>query len=242
MSRVERGINVPTEADVDALARAYRASPATRQHLVSLARDLRAERRPVVMVRGKGAPSAFQERLLRIETASSHVATFTPTVVPGLLQTEVYTRELVAYRQLSADEVDRFVARRLARQERLHDPANRFTQITTAGALGWRAGTRSDMAEQVERISELSRLPNVKVGIVPWGARARLFPLHGWDLHDERAVIYGTADATAVLTEPKDVARYVELFDGVSSMAIYGDDARLLLGKIAADYRRLGEV
>lgn len=93
------------------------------------------------------------------------------------------------------------------------------------------------MAVQVEHISQVSHLPTVRVGIVPWGVRAHLFPLHGWDLHDDRAVIYGTADATAVLTEPKDVARYVELFEGVAKMAVFGDEAREVLAGIAEDYR-----
>ena len=64
-------------------------------------------------------------------------------------------------------------------------------------------------------IAAAARLPNVRIGIVPWGTRAQVFPLHGWDLHDRRAVIYGTADATAVLTEPRDVARYVMLTEAV---------------------------
>lgn len=53
-----------------------------------------------------------------------------------------------------------------------------------------------------------------------------VFPLHGWDLYDQRAVIYGTADATAVLTEPRDVARYVTLTAAVEEIAVWGDAAR----------------
>lgn len=237
ISRVERGINVPTETDVAALVHAYQAPPDVRTHLTSIARDIRTEHRPVVMARGKGHPSAFQERLARIEATTEHLTTFTPTVVPGLLQTETYMRALVAYRELPPAEVDKFVAARLARQERLEDPAHRFTQITTEGALGWRAGSPADMAEQVDRIVAVSRLPSVRVGIIAWGTQAPVFPLHGWDLHDERAVIYGTADATAVLTEPRDVARYVTLTAAVEEIAIWGDAARTVLSRISDRYR-----
>ncbi len=148
-------------------------------------------------------------------------------------------RALVAYRQLPPAEVDEFVAARLARQQRLAKPAHRFTQITTEGALGWRAGTTQDMAEQVAHIAAATRLPNVRVGIVPWGTRAHVFPLHGWDLHDQRAVIYGTADATAILTESRDVARYVQLTEAIEQLALWDDDAWALLERIANDYRTL---
>jgi len=128
------------------------------------------------------------------------MTTFTPTVVPGLMQTERYMRTLIAPWELPAEEMDRFVARRQARQELLHNPAHRFTLLVTEGALGWRAGEREDMAAQVGRIAEVSLLPNVRVGVIPWGTRAPVFPLHGWDLHDQRAVVYGTVDATAPLS------------------------------------------
>ena len=237
ISRIERGHNVPTVADVDALARAYRAPSAQRKRLLDIAGDIQAEHRPVVMVRGKGRPSAFQDRLAKIEATTAHMSTFTPTVVPGLLQTEPYIRAVVAYRELPAAEVDRFAVSRLARQELLHDPAHRFTLLVTEGALGWRGGTRADMAAQVDRIAEVSMLPNVRVGVVPWGVRASVFPMHGWDLHDERAVIYGTVDATAVLTEPRDVRRYVELTDQISNLAVFDDEVRELLARVAARYR-----
>jgi transcriptional regulator with XRE-family HTH domain len=237
ISRVERGINVPTEADVAVLVAAYQTPEDVRIHLRDIARDIRAEYRPVVMARGKGRPSAFQERLTRIEATTEHLTTFTPTVVPGLLQTETYMRALVAYRELPPAEVDKFVAARLARQERLNDPAHRCTQITTEGALGWRAGSPADMAEQVDRIIAATWLPTVRVGIVAWGTQAPVFPLHGWDLHDQRAVIYGTADATAVLTEPGDVARYVMLTAAVERIAVWDDEARAVLTRISDQYR-----
>jgi hypothetical protein len=67
-----------------------------------------------------------------------------------------------------------------------------------------------------------------------------VFPLHGWDLHDRRAVIYGTADATAILTEPKDVARYAQLTEAVEQIALWGDEALTVLERIANEYRTQG--
>jgi transcriptional regulator with XRE-family HTH domain len=238
VSRVERGINVPTEADVLALIEVYEPPAGVARHLRALARDIRAVHRPVVMARPKARPSLFQSRLARIEASSEHVGTFSNTVVPGLLQTEAYIRELIAPRQLEAGEADNFVRARLDRQTLLDDTAHRFTLVIAEGVLGWRAGSREDMADQVERVADATRRENVRVGIIPWGTRATRFPLHAWDIYDRRAVSYGTVDATAILTEPRDVEKYAILFDTLASSAVYDDEARALLADIAHRYRR----
>ena len=239
VSRLERGINIPTEDDVTALLDAYRASASTRKHLLGLARDIRAEHRPVVLARQTDNPGAFQARLARIEAASAVVRAFSPTAVPGVLQTPDYARAVIAARRLPVDRVDRFVQNRIRRQEHLLTPAApHFTLITTEGALGWRLGTRAQMAAQVDRIAEISVAEHVRVGVIPWGTLAERVVLHAWDIYDQRAVSYGTAEATAVLTEPADVARYLELHEMVEQMAVFGDDARAAFERIAASYRR----
>jgi transcriptional regulator with XRE-family HTH domain len=238
VSRVERGINVPTEADVLALIDVYGPPAGVARHLRALARDIRAVHRPVVMARPKARPSLFQSRLARIEASSEHVGTFSNTVVPGLLQTAAYIRELIAPRQLDPAEADAFVRARLDRQTLLDDLAHRFTLVIAEGVFGWRAGSREDMADQVERVADATRRANVRVGIIPWGTRATRFPLHAWDIYDRRAVSYGTVDATAILTEPRDVQKYAVLFDTLASSAVYDDEARTLLADIAHRYRR----
>jgi transcriptional regulator with XRE-family HTH domain len=237
VSRVERGVNVPTEADVQALIDLYAPPAGVAGHLLELARDIRAVHRPVVMARPKARPSLFQARLARIEASSEHVGTFSNTVVPGLLQTEAYIRELIAPRQLEPAEADDFVRARLDRQTLLDDETHRFTLVIAEGVFGWRAGTREDMAAQVDKIADATHRPNVRVGIIPWGTRATRFPLHAWDIYDRRAVSYGTVDATAILTEPRDVEKYAVLFETLSSSAVYGHEARALLADISERYR-----
>jgi transcriptional regulator with XRE-family HTH domain len=238
VSRVERGINVPTEADVNALIDLYAPPAGVARHLRELARDIRAVHRPVVMARPKARPSLFQARLARIEASSEHVGTFSNTVVPGLLQTEAYIRELIAPRQLDQAEADNFVRARLDRQTLLDDPDHRFTLVMAEGVFGWRAGSREDMAAQVDKVADATRRSNVRVGIIPWGTRTTRFPLHAWDIYDRRAVSYGTVDATAILTEPRDVEKYAVLLETLAASAVYDDEARALLADVADRYRR----
>ncbi len=94
LSRYETGRFVPTPSRLDDLLAVYRAPVAVRARLRRIVGDLRAENRRVVVHR-RAAP-AFQRRIRDIEAASSEIATFQPTVVPGLLQTPAYLRTLAA--------------------------------------------------------------------------------------------------------------------------------------------------
>lgn len=234
---MERGKTVATPADVESLTRAYGADEDTRRRLLGLAEDVRAENRRVVLVRNRTAD--FQERIGRIEATAKEVGDFAPTVVPGLLQTEAYMRELAAPAALDEDTLERWVVARLTRQRLLDDPRRSFTVIVTAGALGWRAGTPADMVAQIDHIIERSRLPHVRIGVIPWGVRAQRFPLHGWGIYERKLVIVGTMNATAVLSEPSDVSIYAELFEDLVTAARFDDQGRDVLARIAEDYRRL---
>lgn len=181
------------------------------------------------------------QRLVLIEEASTLAHSFSPNVIPGLLQSPAYARALMSWAGWSPEVTEQAVTGRMNRQSRLghENSPRRFVILTTEGGLGWAAGPPSMMIEQLERITALTYRPNVRVGIVPFGRQAEVFPLHSWDLFDQRAVIVGTTTATAILTEPQDVAAYVELTDALQQLAAYGEEARQILTRVADRYRSL---
>jgi hypothetical protein len=194
--------------------------------------DLRAENRRVVVHR-KNAP-AFQRRIRDIEASSKHVTTFQPVVVPGILQTEAYMRVLTS----GADPriAEGVIAARLERQQLLGKPGHRWTQILTAGALLWCAGSAATMAEQIDRIIEASRLDGVRIGVIPARRPVSVFPLHGFDLYDERAVIVGTVATTAIITEPADVRLHVDILESLIEVADFGEKAHETLAELRDGY------
>lgn len=238
LSRIERGRTVPSESDVQLLTRIYRATRDQHQRVLEMARDVKAENRRVVFNRD---PGGFQDRIGRIEEASTLARSFSPNVIPGLLQSAAYARALMRWAGWSPDLTEQALAGRLNRQRRLDDEQSprRFVIITTEGGLGWAAGPPSMMIEQLERIAATTYRPNVRVGIIPFGRPAEVFPLHSWDVFDQRAVIVGTTTATAILTEPRDVAAYVQLTDTLQQLAVYGAEAREILNGVADRYRKL---
>lgn len=235
VSRLEGGLNVPTRKDVETLAEVYQASPEVRQRLVQLTEDMRAGLRRVVLNRGG---SEFQARIARIEEASEHVRTFAPTVVPGLLQTEAYARAVFSSGTLTEAQIEQAVAGRMERQRLLGAAGHRFTLLTTAGALGWCARSPAVMVEQADRLAG-PQPPNVRIGVVPWGTPATVFPMHTWDMYDQRGVTVGLVHSTALLTAPQDVATYDEMFRALEAMAVFGDEASEVFRRVAADYRSL---
>lgn len=238
ISRFESGLFVPTPDDAERLARAYGAPADMCRKVVSLATDLRKETISSRVVLNRGA-ARFQQRVGRIEAASRQVATFHPAMIPGLLQTPDYAQAVFSSGgDLPPTEVDKAVAARMERQSLLVASGRRFTQIVTEGALRWHARSPLTMVRQIERLIDVSRLPEVHVGVI-WRSPAAVFPMHGFDLYDRRAVLIGTMTATALLTDQRDVAEYTALFLELERLAIFEDQARQVLNEVADDYRRL---
>jgi transcriptional regulator with XRE-family HTH domain len=235
ISRIEKGVNHPTPRDVELLATVYGASPEQRRHLTSLAEDVKATYRRVVLPK-RANRAQFQERMQRVEASSTLLREFSPVVIPGYLQTADYMRAVFTTSGTAPEDAERAVAARLRRQEFLVEPGRRVEIITTEGALGWAAGCPDMMIAQLEHVAETTRLPRVRVGIIPFGTPRAVWPPSNFNLYDERTVVPGMLRAQVVLEQP-DVAPYVELFASLLRLAAFDDDARGILAAAIDRYR-----
>ncbi|RSN36476.1 transcriptional regulator [Amycolatopsis sp. WAC 01416] len=236
VSRVETGAFMPTEDQVVALCRAYRAPAKVRRALVAITRDLREEASSARVVLQRGA-WRMQQRIGKIETASARIRSFQPTIVFGLLQTRDYITALFDD-SLPSDERDQTVEARLERQ-RILDSSRDFHFVLTEGALRWNMGGAATMLAQLGHLIEVSRRGRVRLGVIPWTTPVSVAVLHGFDIYDSRAVLLGTQTATALVTDEREVADYEKNFAEVERYATYGDVACSHLTRIAADYRQL---
>ena len=109
-----------------------------------------------------------------LESAATLIRTYEGQFVPGLLQTDDYIRALVHGTHLeSAEEVGRRVRLRMARQTLLtreHPP--RLWAVVDEAALRRPVGGREVMRGQLERLIDATKLPNVILHILPFGAGA----------------------------------------------------------------------
>ena len=236
ISRLETGRNIPSPKDTAALAHIYQADPETRAQLDQLANDVKAWSRRVYLNRSN---SRAQQKLAQVESVSALVRTYSPAVIPGLLQTAAYARAIfTAYgsKPRTPEKLKTDVELRLERQRLLGEEGRDYILITTEGVLGWMANSPEVMIEQLEHIATLDK-PGVRIGIIPWGTRASVFPLHTWDIYDNRAVSLGTVASTALLTNQHDVDAYDGIFQQLEQMAVYEDDAREILSRAVERYR-----
>lgn len=101
------------------------------------------------------------------EGRASAIRWYEPMLIPGLVQTEGYAREVLSWGPLRGN-VDDDVQARLDRQEVL----NRATPpelwlLLTESAVNRRIGSPAIMYEQLKHLAELSRRPNVTIQVVP---------------------------------------------------------------------------
>lgn len=238
ISRWETGKLVPTPEDVEAFARAVEAKATDRRRVVEMAGVIREENHRLVWIRPTGM-ARMQARIGKVEESSAHIGTFQPTIIPGLLQTEDYMREVFASVGAPEHEVAAAVKRRQERQQRLHDSSRSFTQIVTEGALRWHVDSPALMAAQLERIDSLVGGEQLRIGVISIAQPAHKFPLQGFDLYDRRAVSVGSLTATAFMTQRIDVTEYSEFFDAMAELAVYGEDARAIVRRVGAEYERM---
>jgi DNA-binding XRE family transcriptional regulator len=156
-----------------------------------------------------------------LESAATLIRTYEGQFVPGLLQTDDYMRALVhGTHPESAEEVGRRVRLRMARQTLLtreHPP--RLWAVVDEAALRRPVGGREIMRGQLERLIDATKLPNVTLQILPFGAGAHsamvgafsILRFAGQQLPD---VVYLEHLTSALYLDRRDeVERYLDVME-----------------------------
>ena len=232
ISKLETGRLLPSVNDVQALLALYQAAPATREDLLELAGRLHATIESNRTILRRGA-ARMQARLGELEHEAATLRYFSPVVLPGLLQTAEYMRRVFSL-ELSGAELARTVAARQERQQILYDTAKSFTFVITEAALRWGFCPGSVMAAQASHIASLATLANVDVGVIFLGAPVGDIPLHGYQIFDDQLASVELEHAVVTVTDPRDIATYLRLFQTMSQAAEFGQSARSRLAALSA--------
>lgn len=237
VSRIETGRLLPSVIDVDSMLRALRVDHAMRAELLALARAANAEYQDVRASVRRGLHHR-QRDLARLESNASQMRHFLPTLVTGLLQVPEYMRAAMNTPvEPVAGDTTRAVAIKLERQAVLHDESKQFEFLLTESAVRWQLCEPSVMALQIDRLVSLSWLPNVHLGVLRLGGHVEDGAYHTFVIYDDRLVTIELFTGQLVLRDPKDVAHYAALFKFFSVHAIWGQEARDFLARIAAGFR-----
>lgn len=194
----------------------------------------------VVILRGGTATA--QRKFGEAEAGTEHVREFSLTMPSGLLQTADYMRAIFASGDQSPEQQEDNVRWRLRRQERLDDPAHRFTLVTTEGALLHHVGSPAVMIEQCRAIATRARRDTngrVRIGLIPWWRPRDVFPMSNLTMYDSRQVVIGTGFGTAFLDQRRDLMSYEEHFRQLCDLAEWDAAAATEAERIAEQYARL---
>ncbi|MBV9313059.1 MAG: helix-turn-helix transcriptional regulator [Pseudonocardia sp.] len=154
VSKLETGVQLPTAEDLDRWVAACSASTHVRAELGDLLTAARLDYRTWQDTwQCRGGIAVAQAGITAEELAATRIVEFQPAIVPGLVQTPVYARELLSAPGgpvlLGADEVEieGLVAARDRRQQQLlYAPGKRIQIVIGEAALRIWFGTRGHVA------------------------------------------------------------------------------------------------
>jgi transcriptional regulator with XRE-family HTH domain len=205
----------------------------------------------LVLVREANAPGWWQQygdllpqwfrAYVDLESAATLIRTYEGQLVPGLLQTTEYMRAVIRGAQLgqSPEETERRVALRVARQALLSRPdAPLLWAVVDEAALRRPVGGREVMRAQLERLIDATRLPNVTLQILSYGAGAHpamagAFSILRFADGELPDVVYLEHLTNAVyLDKREDVEQYLHVMETISVRAEPPDKTVELLTKL----------
>jgi hypothetical protein len=164
----------------------------------------------------RGVLSPVYEDLISLEHEASSIRSWQMGVIPGLLQTSEYAREIITATAMSAaleERVEPLVEVRLARQSVLtRETPVELWAIIAESALRTTCVGEGVMRDQLSRLLDRGRRPNVTIQVLPSDA-----PPHAGQVGSYSLLSFEEqADLDAVHVESLTSASYVEEAEHVS--------------------------
>jgi transcriptional regulator with XRE-family HTH domain len=171
ISRVETGRSGISQDDLARLLKIYHVGETSRAELLALARE---PTRATVDEAAIVAFAAGYGTYVEAEAEAVTIWDWEPQVVPGLLQTAAYAREVMRgwYKmfQLPPADLELQVQARMARQHLLTQAEPlRLTAVIDESVVRRSYGDSRVMHEQLDRLAESSDLANVDLRVLPLG-------------------------------------------------------------------------
>ncbi len=204
--RIEAGSVGVSVTDVRVLLTHYGITDP--EQVAALTEMARAARRPPWWASFRSWVSPDFEMYLGYESSASIIRNFESNLVPGLLQTEEYAREVLQRLGTGDERMEQLVQLRLERQDRLIQPDGpEIFFILDEAAVRRIVGSEGTMKKQYEKLLTVHEMPNVTVLTVPFSAGIYpqfrspyvLFEFLGDE--DDMVAYLENADGEAILSE-----------------------------------------
>ncbi|RKN38331.1 helix-turn-helix domain-containing protein [Streptomyces hoynatensis] len=249
--RIETGQTSLRSFDVQAMCGIYGAPPDLTKALMALAKETKA--RGWWHSYGDIIPEGF-DVYVGLEEAAASLSFYGNDVVPGLLQTEGYAREIIRTHLKEIDEqaLEGRVRLRVERQALLtrSTAPPTFRALLSEAILRRPIGGSAVMHAQLAHLVYMSELPNVTIRVVPFSAGAHpgvvagpfvilRFPANGEGHDSEPPTVYADGyTGSLYLDKPKEVQQYDDAFEGICKAALDEQASQRLIAEVAGSHER----
>jgi hypothetical protein len=225
----------PEMSDIRDLLRVYGVDDGVRQELEDLA--MRARVRPW----WRDYSDIFENEFPGFESDALRIRVCMPLVLPGLLQTQDYTRALFGAGSRPPTWQRRALECRRRRQEildRADGTAPKLVAVITEASLMYRWGTKGDRREQIEHLVALGSSPNVELRIQRFADgphRGMWSMVNIFDFaDDEPSLVFLETDvAIEEVSKPEEVDNYMQGFGHARDAALEPADTLTYLKHLA---------
>ncbi|CAM5285800.1 transcriptional regulator [Streptomyces spiroverticillatus] len=187
----------------------------------------------------KYAYPVWFRKYVALEETATHICMFNPHIVPGLLQTEAYAREV--FRKARVTKIEDALTARLERQRILtrEEGAPRLWIILDEAALRRRVGDAELMRGQLTRIRDVAETPEHVVQIIPASEgfyHAGGCPFSLLSFHDSADVVHVDGFPTGyIFAESDAVAESRHTYDLLKATALSADKSAAVIDSIMKD-------
>jgi transcriptional regulator with XRE-family HTH domain len=244
ISRLETGVRPLPLVDVAVFLASCGASKDERERLLALA----ASTEDLYWVRPYfDKLTDPMKSLILQENLSESILIYEAMVVPGLVQTEAYTRTAFELDgRYTRERLDILVKARMDRQNVFHrNRPPRCTFFVHERALRTVVGDPHLMHEQLLHLVLASNLPYCTIRVVPDSvASLRLLDnsFNVMEFRDHPAVVYTDTYAAGLFIDDRPaVESYYVLVARLEQHALNGGDSREWLAQVAGEYERMEE-
>ncbi|WP_161229797.1 helix-turn-helix transcriptional regulator [Streptomyces sp. SID8352] len=184
----------------------------------------------------------WAEEYLDCEREAITISWYESLLVPGLLQTEAHARAVYRSRipVYSEDEIEAFVAARIARREILQrkvPPTTSF--VIWEAALRDRLGGRDVYREQLQHLRKYAELPGISLQIMPLGRTSHAGlegPFILLETPEHQRLAYSETQRGSILVaSPDEVGILAQKYAMLRTQALNTEDTRDLLDHLLGE-------
>ncbi|MEU8975910.1 helix-turn-helix transcriptional regulator [Streptomyces monashensis] len=245
LSRIENGERGTTPVLIRALLDLYGVEDEERRgDLLDLVRADKEQQKPWWRKYSTVLTPTRYDGYLALEAGATHLASYQPMLVPGLLQTEEYARSVISQmrKDLTPPQVESLVRVRMERQNnRLSgDAPARLSAILDEAVLRRTVGSAEVMRDQLRKLVKASEQPHVTVQLLPFslGAHPGLYgPFVILTFPDPTPdLVWLESPKTSVYLEsPENVDTYADIFDELRGIALDPSETRTRIAQISKE-------